>query len=87
MNATLKQFFSLSEDYDFRTLRRFIGIFPNLPLTNLLQGYFNYMQLPARLEDTDVDELSEALPESTDSFSSVLVRNNILFFFPYISHI
>lgn len=66
----------VSADYDFQTLRRFIDIFPNLPLAKLLQGYFNYIHLPLDLNDTDEDEVPEALDENGDSFSSVLVCNS-----------
>lgn len=66
------------EGYDYGTLRRFIGIFPNLPLTRLLQGYFNYMHLPIGIDDPDNDESLDALPESNDWFSSVLVRRTDL---------
>ncbi|KAF8504124.1 TPR-like protein [Gautieria morchelliformis] len=64
------------EDYDFRTLRRFIGIFPNLPLTALLKGYFNYLRIPVCVDsaqgDGSPEPEPEPEPERSDSFSSVL---------------
>jgi superkiller protein 3 len=85
-NTILMQFYlRMPEDYDFRTLRRFIGVFPTLPLTRLLQGYFNYMHLPIDTDDADdVDEFPEALPDSSDSFSAVLVRKGIFSLSPLI---
>jgi superkiller protein 3 len=79
-NTTLKQIFPALEDYDFRTLRRFIGIFPNLPLTALLKGYFNYLRIPVSIDRAreDGSPEPEPEPERNDSFSSVLVRKIFL---------
>jgi len=79
----------LPEDYDFRTLRRFTEIFPDLPQTKLIHGYFNYMGNPISLDEAEEEEKSKDGSDTSkenedeeDPFTTVLVRSRFLLFLP-----
>jgi hypothetical protein len=61
------------EGYGFTSLRHFIRLFPSLPLTNLLKGYFIYIGAPLPRDDEDDGEPPTIQP-GEDVFDMVLVR-------------
>ncbi|KIJ39435.1 hypothetical protein M422DRAFT_32689 [Sphaerobolus stellatus SS14] len=60
------------EDYDIRTLRRFIEVFPGSTQTKLIRGYFDYMGIPVVVEDEDGENDQESPEDSVDPFAIVL---------------
>lgn len=48
------------EGYDFETLREYIRLFPNSPLTKMIRGYIAYMDLPSLDPDPDDKDEDEA---------------------------
>ncbi|KIY52714.1 hypothetical protein FISHEDRAFT_69529 [Fistulina hepatica ATCC 64428] len=50
---------STVEGYDLSLLRRFMALFPALPLTGILKGYFMYMTIPLSKDDDDVSDDEE----------------------------
>jgi superkiller protein 3 len=63
----------LTEGYGFTSLRHFIKLFPSLPLTNLLKGYFTYIGAPLLREDGNDGEPPTIQP-GEDAFDTVLVK-------------
>lgn len=64
------------EGYDFNLLRKYTNLFPGLPFTSLLRGYFWYIALPMDDEDTLGHDPEESLDLIMESYP--LVDNSLL---------
>ena len=63
-----------TEGYDFSTLRAYRGLFPSLPLTALVTGYFAYSGVPG---ESDADKGNKVTGEGLDvdvALDMMLVR-------------
>ncbi|KAK7056865.1 Superkiller protein 3 [Paramarasmius palmivorus] len=63
---TLEQFIDrATDDYDRSLLKQFMELFPDLPLTKVLKGYFIYMGVPL-VEESDSETPESTLQEDRD---------------------
>ena len=51
------------EGYDLSILRRFVTIFPSSPITSLLKGYFQYMDIPLEEETSESEDEGKSKPK------------------------
>jgi len=67
------------EDYSLSSLRQFMNLFPLLPLTSLLKGYFTYMDIPIvdRREDDSGSE-SDIEVFNDDPFDTILNAHSMI---------
>lgn len=70
-----------SENYNFKSLREYIRLFPSSPLTNMIRGYVVYMDLPTLDPEPDEQDEDEEAVELTPiedqsaAFDIMLVRS------------
>lgn len=73
-HVPLRRTYSLTEGYDLSSLRQFMDLFPSLPLTSLLKGYFTYRGIPIfDLQEDDSESEHELETPDDDPFDTILV--------------
>lgn len=67
---------SPADGYDLGILRRFKELFPDVPLSKMIQGYFQYIEMPL-VEEPDDEDSSPIVQDrdeaDDDPFDTVLV--------------
>lgn len=64
------------EDYDLNELRRFIALFPSLPLSRTMSGYFHCKGLTLQTDPDSDEDTEEPVIDYDAAFQSVLVSSS-----------
>lgn len=73
MPVSMLNSFSESEDYDVKLMRRFIELFPSLPLSQVVTGYFQCSAIPLRLQTDEDEDIEEDEVDYDTAFQTVIV--------------
>lgn len=61
-------------DYDYSMIRRFISLFPEVPLAKFMATYFKISGIPLKMED-ESNAISEASDVTDEVFFDLIVRD------------